>query len=728
MGIQVSLQSWQAATLSKSAMMDAGCRIHEISVKPAARVSARPQFIKLSHMVAISCVCGTAIAAETQSEMLETVVVTSPPLALGAEAFSTMHLAADELATASQLDVALNQVPGLSLFRRDSSLSANPTTQGISLRSIAPSGAGRALVTLDGVPLNDPFGNWVIWSALPPEAIAEVDVVRGAGAGPYGSGSLTGVVTLTERNGTGLAANAEAGELGQRRIAAAGGAELGDVTLFGSASAQQSDGWIPIAPQQRGPADDEVTLKATNASLRGEFQPADGTAVAVRVSGYSEERDSGLVGASSSAKGMLASLTIAHPEQDDRLGWRLQGWWRDTDFTNTSVTVNAGRASTTPSNDQYATPTIGWGANAALRGQLAWLNWELGADVRSADGESQEYYQYVSGQFTQERIAGGKTQISGVYLETAMRNEQWLVTVGIRADQWRSSDGHLIQRARATGVPSLEQYPESQSGVVPTARAGIRRAFAGGATYIHAAAYGGFRTPSLNELYRPFRLGNNITQANAALQPERLYGAEVGAGGAVGNWSWDLTLFGNQLKHAITNVTIGQGPGTFPGVGFVPAGGLLIQRQNAGDIDAMGVEAEVRWRLTDKYSLRAALALVDAEVDGGAQAPQLTGKRPAQAPHSTVTAGLVLTPFAHWTGNLNYRYESLRYADDLNTLPLGSANAVDVRITWAPSQRFGIYAAVNNLLDADIATTQTADKVVSYAAPRTFLIGVRVGS
>lgn len=690
----------------------------------ADRIAARNT---LTLLIAIVCVCGSAVAAETQP-VLDTVIVTSPPLALGAEAFSTMHLSADEMTTASRLDVALSRVPGLSLFRRDNSLSANPTTQGLSLRSIAPSGAGRALVTLDGVPLNDPFGNWVIWSALPPEAIAAADVVRGAGAGPYGSGSLTGVVTLVEQRGIGLtAANVEAGELGQRRIAAAGGADLGGVTLFGSASAQQSDGWIPISDQQRGAADDEVTLSATSASLRGEFQPAEGTAVAVRVAAYNEHRDSGLVGASSSAKGVLASITAAHPEQDGELGWRLQTWWRDTDFTNLSSTVGTGRASTTPSNEQYATPAIGWGANAAVRGQLAWLNWELGTDVRYASGESREYFQLVSGAFAQQRIAGGKTLIGGVYVETAARTEHWLATVGIRADQWRSSDGHLVQRARATEVVGLEQYPEAQSGVVPTARAGIRRAFSGG-TYLRSAAYSGFRTPSLNELYRPFRLGNNITQANAALRPERLYGVELGAGGALADWSWDLTLFRNQLKHAITNVTIAQGPGTFPGTGFVPAGGLLIQRQNAGDINALGVEAEMRWRVTDRYSLRTALALVDAEVDGGAQASQLNGKRPAQTPRSTLTAGLVVSPFAHWTGTLNYRYESARYADDLNTLRLGSAVAVDVRLTWAPSPRFGIYAAVNNALGADIATTRTADNVVSYAAPRTFLIGMRVGS
>ncbi|HUO90143.1 MAG TPA: Plug domain-containing protein, partial [Rhizomicrobium sp.] len=116
---------------------------------------------------------------------IETVVVTAaPPDPVGNAAFSTVTLDSLDIRGTTELDRALSQVPGLSLFRRDSSLSANPTTQGVTLRSIAPSGAGRALVTLDGVPQNDPFGGWVIWSSLPPEDIAGAEIVRGAGAGP----------------------------------------------------------------------------------------------------------------------------------------------------------------------------------------------------------------------------------------------------------------------------------------------------------------------------------------------------------------------------------------------------------------------------------------------------------------------------------------------------------------------------------------------------------------
>src|SRR5579872_5107975 len=122
---------------------------------------------------------------------VETVVVRARPLdPVGNDAFSVLRLTGNDVHGSEELDRSLEQVPGLSTFRRDSCLSANPTTQGVSLRSFAPSGASRALVTLDGVPQNDPFGGWVLWCSLPPEDINGAEVVRGAGAGPYCASAL----------------------------------------------------------------------------------------------------------------------------------------------------------------------------------------------------------------------------------------------------------------------------------------------------------------------------------------------------------------------------------------------------------------------------------------------------------------------------------------------------------------------------------------------------------
>ena len=56
------------------------------------------------------------------------------------------------------LDDALKTVPGFSLFRRTTSRAANPTTQGAGMRGLSASGASRALVLADGVPLMIPSG------------------------------------------------------------------------------------------------------------------------------------------------------------------------------------------------------------------------------------------------------------------------------------------------------------------------------------------------------------------------------------------------------------------------------------------------------------------------------------------------------------------------------------------------------------------------------------------
>ena len=648
---------------------------------------------------------GPALAASAT----ETVVVTaSPPDPLGNDAFSVVHVTKAQLRAQPQLDAALKQVPGLSLFRRDTSLSANPTTQGVSLRSIAPSGAGRALVTLDGVPQNDPFGNWVIWSSLPPEILDSAQIVRGAGAGPYGAGALTGVIALDETHGDGLVAgDAEGGSSGQARVAASGGVDIDRFEIFASASAASSHGWVPVDREQRGPADDALTLDARNASLRVQTYADANTLISGRFGIYHEDRNSGLVGAESSADGITGSLTVAHPESQGDLGWRAQIWLRDVGLTNSSVAINTDRVSTTVTNDQYDVPATGWGGNAALRGEWAWLNWEVGADARLAEGESRELF--GSG-LTMRRISGGRSAVAGIYAETAARPDGWLFTLGARVDGWQTANGHLTESVVATGDITKQQTFSSRSGTLPTARLGARRDIGAG-LYVRGAAYEGFRAPSLNELYRPFRVGQITTLANPALTPENLYGTELGIGGDHGPLAWDMTGFWNELHDPISNVTIGTN---------------LQMRENAFDINALGIEAEAHYAIGDDLSLTAAFDTVGAHTKVvSATTGLLVNTRPAQAPRWTATGGVEYRPLPRLTLFADFRYESRRFADDQNTLPLAPATTVDARVSWALTHSLSLYVYGDNLFNARVASTAAFQPVLggtaivtNFSAPR----------
>ncbi len=669
----------------------------------------------------------TPVDAAPPPAAVQTVIVTAArlPPAPGDAAFSIIQLTPEQLQAQPRLDLSLQQVPGISLFRRTSSAAENPTTQGITLRSIAPSGAGRALVTLDGVPQNDPFGGWVIWTSLPAESLEGATVVRGAGAGPYGAGALTGVISLDELSRPGAVnLDISGGELGEVRGAGATVQSLGGTTsLFLSASGEHSDGWVPT-DGLAGPADDAVTLNDYNGSAR--IQTEIGRAVlAVRGGAYHEDRSAGLVGANSSATGETGSVTLAAQPAANELGYRLQAWIRHSEFSNTSVSTPPSRLFTTPANNQYATPATGWGANAAMRGETGSLVWEAGADIRGASGEDQELFKYVAPNFTQRRIAGGRTLVAGAYVEGTWAPGDWLITGGGRIDGWWTMDGHRTETLISTGATTFQSNPPDRSGAVPTGRIGVKRELGGG-VYFRSAAYAGFRAPTLNELYRPFRVGNNVTEANSALTPERLYGVEGGFGGLNGRVTWEATGFYNRLKNAVTNVTIGTGPGTFPqfpGAGFIPAGGILTERQNAGTINASGVEADAAFHISEALKFRAAADYTHARVDGGSVAPQLTGKMPAQAPAFTATGGVELQATRRLNVRADLRYESSRWDDDLNTVHLGPATRVDAHAGWtfAPGGEF--YVEATNLLNAQIPTANTSG-VVAYDEPRVVRIGV----
>ncbi|MFC3069462.1 TonB-dependent receptor [Phenylobacterium soli] len=660
----------------------------------------------------------TDLPPQNQVEM---VVVYPPRLApLGGEAaFSAVQIGPQILKTTPRLDEALKRVPGVSLFRRTGSLAANPTTQGLSLRAIAPSGAGRALVTLDGAPQNDPFGGWVIWTALPPEGLDGATVVRGAGAGPYGAGALTGVVALQEKGaGEGLAAlDVSAAERGTYRIAAAGGAP----GLLVVGEAETSDGYVPVRGARAGAADTPLTLRDESLSFRAQHELGDGVQAAARLGAYEERRGAGLRGARSIASGASATVTLARPASEGVGGWRLQLWARASDLQNSSVAVAASRATTTPANDQYSTPAQGFGLNAALQGKAGAVSWESGVDVRLARGTEYERFRVMNGLYTRGREAGGETLVGGVYLEGAYDQAPWIVTGGVRVDGWSSSKAKRREWDLATGATTLDQHAKDASGTTPTARLGVRYALTP-AIWLRGAAYAGFRPPTLNELHRPFRVGNDITEANPNLKPEILQGVEAGLGGE-GAVRWSGTLFYNWLKDPITNVTIGIGPGTFPTAGFIPAGGTLRQRQNAGEIKAYGFEGEVSGEVSAALGWRAAVSATHARVDGGASAPQLTGLRPAQTPNLTVTAGLDWRPLEKLRLNADLRYESARFEDDLNSRKLRAGTQLDLRAGWGVAEASEVYLAVDNAADAKLEVGQTADGVTSLSAPRTVRVG-----
>ena len=649
----------------------------------------------------------------------------------GDQVFSVVDLDRAGLERAPSIDDALKSAAQAQLFRRSSSLTANPTVDGISLRSIGPSGAGRALVTLDGVPQNDPFGGWVIWALMPQEAIDRIHVVRGAGGGAYGAGALTGVIDISLRSPRDhpLYSRVDFGERGNLDVAAGSGVslgQLGDAALY--YNDQTLNGDVPVRAPQRGAAD--VATSGRDRSFMGNWAvQACPLGVCGEVSAlaghYESRRNTGLAGATALASGDQFSLGFTRRPTPEANGFRLQYWHQASDLTNSSVSVAAGRTSTTLANNQVATPATGDGFNAAIRHQTHQVEWEIGVDGRLNTGRAEEYSKFVAGVPNRFRQAGGTTSDIGLYAEGTRNIDALTLTGALRFDSWRAYGAHRREIDPTDGSVSLDLRPADQSVSLISGRMGASYAVTSGFS-LRAVAYTGFRPPSLNELYRPFRVGNNVTEANAALRPETLKGGELGfiatSAPQAPRWQVDMDVFYNVLSQPISNVTIGLGPATYPVAGFIPAGGSLRERQNLGEIDAYGWEAHGYYGLSHSLDLTASATLTHARVQSDTQ-PQLNGKRPAEAPEYSFSVGAQRrTPRLTLAADIVFEGET--FDDDLNTLPLRPYSRLHLQVDYTLTQRISLSLKVNNALDDAIQITRGGDGIIGYDTRRSVSIGL----
>jgi outer membrane receptor protein involved in Fe transport len=229
--------------------------------------------------------------------------------------------------------------------------------------------------------------------------------------------------------------------------------------------------------------------------------------------------------------------------------------------------------------------------------------------------------------------------------------------------------------------------------------------------------------PTLNELFRPFRAGADATAANPLLDPERLSGAEAGVRYHREGLELELTGFVNRLSGAIANVTLGHGPGVFPGVGFVA--GDFSQRRNLDAVKVRGVEASAQFN-RGPWTLRAGASFSHARVEANSEAAALDGLRPAQTPN------LVLTGEVGWHDggkavSLLLRRTGAQFEDDLNTQRIRPARTIDAFAAWPLSRRLQLVARAQNLLDETVIATLGSDGTIERATPRTLWIGLRFG-
>lgn len=644
----------------------------------------------------------------------------APPAGDAAFPIAEIDRAAIEGSASGRLEDVLAGVAGVAQFRRSDARSANPTSQGITLRGLGGNAASRALLVLDGVPQADPFGGWVAFPAYAPSRIGQVRVTRGGGSGYAGPGALAGTIALTTDMTAGFDASALGGSRDSLDLALRGAARLGPGGVMAAASYARGDGFAPIVARARGPVDGPAPYEQASASLRGVVDIGRATELQASLLAFTDRRTRGTAFTANKSEGADASVRVVGR---GAWGWSALGYVQTRGFASQFASVNDARTTVAPALDQYNTPATGIGGRVEIAPPIGGgVALRLGGDLRHVEGRTQERYFFAAGVPSRRREAGGTSLTAGLLADASIERGTVIATLGLRADRWRIGTGQLVEVPLAGGVPFTDARFAPRSGWEGTGRVGVAWR-AGPAVTLRAAAYRGWRLPTLNELYRPFRVGADATAANPDLAPERLTGFEGGVDLATGPLALSATLFRNRLEGAIPNVTLGVGPGNFPGAGFVAAGGTYRQRRNLDAVAVTGAEIDARLRLGAWFAA-ASYAFTDARVAATGAALPLDGQRPAQ------TARHQASFSAGWRADagavtLTTRYVGPQFEDDLGQRALAGALTVDAVAELALGSGIALTVRGENLFDREVQAGISGAGVVERASPRTLWLGLR---
>ncbi len=594
------------------------------------------------------------------------------------------------------LDDTLRQVPGFNLFRRTNSRTANPTSQGVSLRGLGASGASRALVLRDGVPLNDPFGGWVYWDRIPRTELRQIEILRGGASNLYGTDALGGVIQVLTPKISSAALDFETFYGGQNSpdgsIRTSG--RLGNWGGAFSGEAFSTDGYINVARDQRGPVDTPVASSYKTAEVVIDRNFASGHAF-VTGDTFGEDRNNGTP-LQTNATG-IRELRFGADWKTGREGsLAFRGYGSDQRYRQSFSSIAVDRASEALARTQQVPAQQGgaslqWSALFGRRNRLL-----AGADGSDVRGETREFI-FTNGQAASQNTAGGRQTTFAWFADDALQlTSRSLLRMGLRFDHWSNFDALTRITPLRTGLSATTLLGNRNESFVSPKISLLQRITSN--LSVNASGYRAFRAPTLNELYRSFRLGNVLTQANSDLRAEHLTGAEAGilASGFHERLWARANYFWAEVQNPIANVTLQSTPAL-----------VMRQRQNLGRTQSQGVELQAEARITSRVFLSTGYQFVSAIVKKFPADPGLEGLRIPQVPRHQFTLQTRWELTKQFSVSAQARASSTQFEDDRNQFPLRKFFDFDIFLAHRIGRHAEVYTALQNIAGGRIDIGRT---------------------
>ncbi len=643
-----------------------------------------------------------------------TVTAYRAPLGALESPASTRELSRDQLSRTATvtLDGKLRQLPGVELFRRSSSLVANPTSQGISLRGLGSTSASRTLITENDIPFNDPVGGWIHWNEEPELAIHSVEVVRGGASDLYGSSAIGGVINIipVRPSSNDFELRSSYGGEGTYDDSLLATARRGPWGLLGAGGLLGTNGYIEIAPDERGPIDTPSNVHSQNALLLAEHGRGP-LRLFARISGFNESRHNGTPYQVNGTR-LVRYSTGADWENAHGATLSLHLYGSSQRYRQTFSSVFDKPAPAYPSCNYRCgetpvklTRTSDNELGGALRGSRTFgSGLLLMAGVDTHDVRVWDSEQSFGGSASLTNLHDHQRD-SAPWGELMWVRSAWTVVASAREDWFQNFDAHQLRWTGFGWAPAATQPPQRSEHLFDP-RLGIsRRLFDHWA--VSASAFRAFRDPTPSELYRTIRVGDKLIKANGSLLSERATGWETGLATSRSWGSIRASYFLTQVNRPITSFTIN--PISSP---------ILLQRQNLGQIESRGVSVDFelaprKWLATDGGYQYAHAVVSRGAQDYGNWIPEVA--------RNMATLNVRAHKPSLGVLSLQGRLSGQVFDDDANNYLLSGFYRLDAYASHQFGSRLTVFASGENLTDRRIEVSKTPDTTLGQ--PRAARVG-----
>jgi outer membrane receptor protein involved in Fe transport len=617
---------------------------------------------------------------------------------------STRTLTSADLqqAGAITLDGQLRLIPGVETFRRSSSLVANPSSQGISLRGLGSTSASRTLVTQDDVPLNDAFAGWIHWEELPELSIRSIEVVRGGASDLYGSSAIGGVINVLPQRPTSdvVELKSDYGSEDTYDDSLLLQTRRGHWGALASGGVLGTDGFVQTAPDQRGLIDVPSNVHAQNGVALIDHQQG-ALRVFTRLSALNEARGNGtLIQQNGTRLWRFATGADWNPTDGSTLVFRAYGSAQHYRQTFSTIASNRdsellNRFAKIPDDEMGA--VTHW--SKPLTPELLLLVGADTHDVRAGDFETV----IPASQIDTFVNLNDRQRQTGAYAELLWIHKAWTISASSRMDWFSNFDGQQWQPT----VTALHRIGQR----VFDPRLGISRKI-GQHFALSGSGFRAFRAPTPNELYRSTQVGSLLTLPNNNLRSERATGWETGVTMEQHWGTLRTSYFWTQVNRPITALTLN-----------ATSNPIKLMRENLGQIESRGVSIDlelqpipsIRW-----MTVQGGYQYTNATVTKG------TGDAPAgnwipQVAHHMASAQLRGYRASIGTLSLQARMSGHQFDDDANTYFLHSYFKLDAYASHEFGKRIELFTSGENLFNRQIEVGRTP--TLTLGTPRVARIG-----